>query len=518
MSAALQRFNAILIADLRQRSRATRFWIVLGVIALLTWWCFPPLDSGYMTVSLGSGVRAHYSSAWVGMVLALMYSTALSLCGFYVVRGTLVRDFDTRVWQLLVATPMTRPGYLLAKWASHLAVFMLIMLIGLCIGVAAQLWRGEDRSVDLIELCKPVLLLSLPAMAVTSFFAVLFDLVPALRNTAGNIAYFFVWLMLFIGAVPLLDEHLHAGAHGWLSDPSGLVVAMRDLRGYLAGVSSQSQSFGISIGSTPYVGEPTLFQWSSWSLSTRELIGRALWPLVAMLGVIAMAPFLDWAAAHVSGKNIGKKLTGRALRWLDPALRPLETSRAGMMVAAELKMLLRQRAPWWWLALIGVLAFQIFCNEQGLPMACIATWIISADVFARAILRERSTHTGSLLFTASGAARNLLTARVVAALLLAIFPILPALIRTVFIDPLTALALLMTATLVAMAGLSLGALFRNPRPFELLLVVFGYIGSQGETTLNPYLQPSATIEQHLVMLPILVVVLLVIWPRLVKSS
>ena len=135
---ALRRFAAILVADLRERSRSTRFWVVLALVGIATWWCFPPNDAHYETVGFGDNVRGIYSSAWVGMVLGLMYSTMLSLIGFYLVRGTLVRDFDTRDWQLLVATPMTRSGYLLAKWTSHMVVFTLIMLVGLVVGAVAQ--------------------------------------------------------------------------------------------------------------------------------------------------------------------------------------------------------------------------------------------------------------------------------------------------------------------------------------------------------------------------------------------
>ncbi|MEO5624857.1 MAG: hypothetical protein ABIQ70_02470, partial [Dokdonella sp.] len=184
---ALRRFTAIVVADLRERSRSTRFWVVLGLVSLVTWWCFPGIETGRYTVGFNTDQRAAYSSAWVGLVLGLMYSTMLSLIGFYLVRGTLVRDFDTRVWQLLVATPMTRAGYLLAKWTSHMAVFALIMLFGLAIGAAAQWVRAEDHAFNLFELLKPVVVLALPSLALTAFFAVLFDLVPWLRRTAGNV-------------------------------------------------------------------------------------------------------------------------------------------------------------------------------------------------------------------------------------------------------------------------------------------------------------------------------------------
>jgi hypothetical protein len=94
---ALRRFTAILVADLRERSRSTRFWIVLAIVGVSTWWCFPSMDAGYVTVAFGDNVRGLYSSAWVGMVLGLLYTTMLSIIGFYLVRATLLRDFDTRV-------------------------------------------------------------------------------------------------------------------------------------------------------------------------------------------------------------------------------------------------------------------------------------------------------------------------------------------------------------------------------------------------------------------------------------
>src|SRR5690606_25324984 len=120
-------------------------------VGIATWWLFPAADAGYVTVGVGNA-RGQYTSAWVGMVLGLLYSSMLSLFGFYIVRGTLARDFETRVWQLLVATPMTRPGYLLAKWSSHLCVFMLILALGLGVGLAAQLHHGESTRVDLWQL------------------------------------------------------------------------------------------------------------------------------------------------------------------------------------------------------------------------------------------------------------------------------------------------------------------------------------------------------------------------------
>lgn len=194
---------AILLADLRERTRTPKFWIVLGLMAWATWWCFPPIEAGYSTLSLIDGSRGRYSSAWAGMSLAMIYGTLLNLAGFYLVRGTLVRDIETRVWQLLVTTSMTRTGYLLAKWVSHMAIFGMIAAVGVAVALIAQWVRAEDRHIDLIELLKPLLLIALPSLALTAMFAIWFDLLPWLRRTAGNVLFFVVWtVMLTVSVAP----------------------------------------------------------------------------------------------------------------------------------------------------------------------------------------------------------------------------------------------------------------------------------------------------------------------------
>lgn len=516
---ALQRFLAILLADLRERSRATRFWVVLGIVGVVTWWCFPPLDSGYMTVSIGNGVRAGYSSAWVGMVLGLVYSTMLSLFGFYLVRGTLVRDFDTRVWQLLVATPMTRPGYLLAKWTSHMLVFALIISVGLAIGLAAQWWRGEDRHVDLVELLKPVLWLSMPALGVTAMFAVLFDLLPWLRRTGGNVLYFFVWVtLLTVGIAGLDPEKVSWARHTWLSDPSGLALAMRDLMTHLAATRPGVKISGLNIGSSVYSGQAILFDWISWSPRFIDIVGRLLWLLASLVGVLAMSPMLDWAAARTRSLPASAAASpGRRLAWLDRLLSPLERVALGTLWAAELKLVLRQRGAWWWLAMIVLAAIQLFGTLEGLGIACIVAWVISVDVFARSVLRERESGTGALVFTAAGARTRILAVRVLTALALAIVPVLPALLRLASTHPAIGLALALIAISVAIGGLAISALCRNPRPFELLLVMLAYVGVQGQSILNGTLHPLTTTTQHLLAIPVLACVLLLVWPRYSRS-
>jgi hypothetical protein len=507
----MRRFAAIAVADLRERTRATRFWVILGIVAFASWWCFPAPGSDWMTVSV-DGQRGEYSSAWVGMTLALVYSTIMAWLGFYLVRGSLVRDFDTRVWQLLVATPMTRAGYLLAKWTSHMVVFALVVAIGLAIGVAAQLVRGEDRSIDLIELVKPVLVLTMPALGLTAFFAIVFDMVPWLRRAAGNVIYFFVWVFMFSTFAMNMDPETSEWARTtWFSDPSGVTMVQQQFIATLPTLAPGIDPYSVSIGVNVTEGSrETTFRWADWSFGAASLGGRLLWVLLAMTATAVLAPLLDAAARHTSATAPTRP--GLRLRWLDWLLKPIVGSATGLVVASELKLVLRARRLWWWAALLAGAIVQLFAAPKGMAVAVIVAWVLCLDLFSRSLLRERDTDTAELVMTGPGAARRLRFARLATALALAIVPVLPALLRLGMATPADAGVLLLVAANVALAGLGLAALCRSPRPYELAMVFCAYIGVQDGGPLAFASIDASMLWMHALAAPLCLAAVVLAWP------
>ncbi len=512
---SLRRFGAILEADLKERSRSVRFWVVLGLACLLTWLCFPSVASGYSTVSIGGGARGIYSSAWVGMSTALVMSTCLSLLGFYVVRGTLIRDLDTRVWQLLVATPMTRRTYLLAKACSHLLVLGLVALAGLGVAFAAQMVRGEDRSIHLLELVKPLLVIALPSLAVTALLALWFDMVPWLRRTAGNVLYFFIWSTLTCVFLPFLLPGENPGArNSWKSDPAGLVLFARDLDRQMDPLLGKRVDT-FQIGAQKLDRPPVLLPWIRWDVRFADLMGRALWLALSLVGVLCAAPFLDRCAAHAgSAKERVRDQSGRSLKWLSAALGPLQRRPLGILLAAEIQMVLRPRKRSWWLALLGLVVPQAFVPLNVVALLALGAWTLSLDIFGRAILRERDTGTSAFVFSAPGATFRVLLARWLMLFTFAFLPVLPALLRFAGTQPPAAAALFAVALSIPTWGLALGALTRNARGFELLACVLLYVSIQGVAALNVTVAPLLTMGWHLTLLPVGVCLLLLRWPSL----
>ena len=172
--------------------------------------------------------------------------------------------------------------------------------------------------------------------------------------------------------------------------------------------------------------------------------------------------------------------------------------------------MLRQRRITWWLALLVLLGVQAFAPGKGMAIAAILAWLLCVDVFAGAALRERDTGTASLVFSAAGAGRRILLARLGLALGLAWAVVLPALLRSLGTDP-GPLPLLVTGASVAVAGLALGAGCRNARPFELAMVFLAYIGVQGDPILNVLADPAANLARHAWLLPASALLLLPAW-------
>jgi hypothetical protein len=514
MPAALRRFAAILTADLRERMRSPRFWILLAAMVVVTWYCFPAPDAGYFVLAPNSDERGAYSSAWIGLVLAMAYSLLLGMGGFYMVRGTLVRDFETRVWQLLVATPMTRGGFLLAKWASHMLVFAVLIGAGLVVGLVAQFVRAEDRHLDLIEAIKPILILSLPGLSTTAALAVWFDLVPWLRRTAGNVLFFIFWVSTLSMGVSQLAVEGSPARTTWVSDAHGLMMVARDFQRVRAEQTGRPQDFGFNLGTSRHARAITLFDWKAWHPRPMDLVGRSLWLLFSLGLVLLATPFLDRAAASNAGMK-SRATGGARLRLLDPPLRPFARGAFGVLAVAELKLALRERRLWWWLAALVLLGVQAFGSDKGMMVAMLLAWGLPLDLLARGALREGEHRTGELVFTAPRMLGRLLAVRLAVPLLLLFALSLPGLLR---LDPMSRLAALVVIASIASWGLAFGAICRNPRPFELLMVGAIYLGLQGVSLFALEAHAAQTLAWHASALLPAWALLAWGWPRLAKRE
>ena len=129
-------------------------------------------------------------------MMALIGAMFIGWFGFFLVKGSVARDRETGVGQIIATTPLTRPLYLLGKWLSNFAALMTMVTVLALAGIAVQFWKGENAQIDLIVFLEPFVLIVLPLMAFVAAIAVLFETIRFLQGGFGNVVYFIAFVML----------------------------------------------------------------------------------------------------------------------------------------------------------------------------------------------------------------------------------------------------------------------------------------------------------------------------------
>jgi hypothetical protein len=419
---------------------------------------------------------------------------------------------------LLGTTSMRRSAYLLAKWASHLVVMGGLVLGTLAVGLVAQQVRAEDTHVDLWELVKPSLFIALPTLSVSAALAIWFDVIPRLRRTAGNVVFFFVWMALLTTGATGIQHNQHRRAAGvvtleqpWSSDLPAMQVMQWSIEHQIArGLPEKTRLEGFCVGCGGVAAPTARFTWDHWEVSPGTLWGRVLWLAAALVSVLLAVPLLDWAAARVAvpATTDGKRAP-RTLRWLRAVLRPLQATPTGVLVAAELLVVMRVRPLWWWAAWPVLWGVQAFGPRHAVALAMLASWTLLLDVFSRTGLRDHEHRTLELVATAPGGLRRLLAARATMLVGLAWVATAPGLLHESLAHPALAATACVLGASIALWGLATALLARNSRPFELVFLVAAYATTQGAPWLDAAARGNGVTLTHLAGIAIAAALLVV---------
>jgi hypothetical protein len=430
---------------------------------------------------IGDGYRGVYNSAWIGALTAICCSTFISLAGFYVVKNSVQRDTETRVGQILAATPMRKSFYTLAKTISNFAVLASWVAILMLAAVGMQLLHAEVRQISLWKLWSPFLLLTLPAMAITAALALLFETMPVLRGGVGNVLYFFVWSAgLALSVTVDADE------------PTGMRVLFHSMRDALQTIdSARANSFSLTIGGERAVD---VFYWGGVDWTPGILGGRLAWMLVALgLALVASVffhrfdPAYEWRATTKKTKAI---TVGNGEIQDQPAIRPLPQSahltplvrgegnlRFPTLVVSELRLMLKGLRWWWYVMAGGLIVGSLASSGDAAEGVLIVAWIWPVLVWSQMGSREARNATQSLIFSSPRALYRQLPAAWTAGVVVAAVTGGGAAIRLVLAADWHALAAWLAGVLfIPSMALALGVWSGSSKAFEALYTVLWYIG------------------------------------------
>lgn len=388
-------------ADFLERTRRYSFLIMLGLALFLGY----SVASGQLVLVIGSNYRGLLNSAWVGGLMAVMSNFFLGWFGFYLVKGSVGRDYETGVGQIMATTPLSRPLYTLGKWLSNFAVLGIMVVVLMAVAVAMQLIYREDPLIDPWALLAPFLLLVLPFLALVAALAVLFETIEWLRGGLGNVIYFFLYMMVIV----MLSVWVMSGASPMI-DPVGAGILSNSM-GQAAKVVYPDYSGGFNI--TWLVPEFETFRWDGIVWTSKLVVSRLALVLAAFGISILSAVFFDRfnpsrilpAKRKKTGSGVQEPPTvAESIPVSTVHLTPLANAqrrvRFETLLVAELKLSLKGQRWWWYAIAISLIIAQLFSELGVIRILLVASWVWPILILSGLGCREVRHDTRQIVFSA----------------------------------------------------------------------------------------------------------------------
>ena len=474
MSASLARIGAVAWNDVLIRVRRPSTIAVVLVLCALAYMLVPAISSGQTLMQL-EGHRAYYNSATIAIATAGLATMLLGLLGFYLVSNTVRRDVVTRTGFVIAAMPVTNAEYLVGKFLGNFSFLGLIVLAYMLNVMGMHLLRGEAPLQPLVYL-SIYLAMAGPAIVIVSGVALLFECVPPLSGRAGDVLYFFVWLVMV--ALVAVAGNAPASGLGWqrFSDILGLQFMMQQVRG-TAGADN------ISIGHSPF--DPSLEPWTfpgvhwSWQVAGTR-IGTAL--LVIPLLLLALLVFARFDPARIKGgaAHVHASILARLNGLLKPVTRvlvPLIGRGRGLVRIGLAEFTLTMMLAPLSLVLWGALSVWALLAEPPKLMVAVlpVIFLVITASIADMATRDAAAGTTALLFSLPRVRPTYVMAKFIGAALVALAFLAVPVLRIGVTSPPLALSLVVGGLFVAALAVSLGRLTGSGKAFVGLFLLFLYI-------------------------------------------
>ena len=464
---------AVARADARERMRRYSFLVTLGAAIYIGYL----VNVGWLSLRL-SGYRGVANSAWVGGQMAVIISSLLTLVGFYLVKGSVARDHETGVGEILATTRLSRLQYMFGKLLSNAAVLASIVAILAAAAIVMQVLAGETDRVDLGGLLAPMALIAVPAMAATAALAVLFEAIRPLRGGLGNVVFFFLWTFLLVISI-------QAGGVWDLTGIRLLQGSMLDaLRAQDPGASA---SFAIQIRPPE---DAATFVWNGVAWSPPAIALRLAWlGFAAAATALAAAVFDRFDPARGGGRATppsalpapatpgAEPAAGRSIAYSALAAPAMRFSFPALW-RAECRLLLAGRTGWWLLVAATLLVAQAVAPAPAsLHPWLVLAWIWPLLVWSPMGCRQRRDRVDQVLWSAPSPVVRQLAAEWLAGAALAAAAAAVVAARLLLAGDARGLAAIVAGSLLIPAlALALGAVTGGSKTFEIVWLVVWYVG------------------------------------------
>lgn len=486
-------------ADFFERVRRYSFLVMLGLVVFLGY----QTAIGNMALVLGL-YRGEFNSAWVGAMMSLIATFFIGWFGFYLVKGSVARDRETGVGQIMATTPLTRPLYLIGKWLSNFSVLMSMVTVLALGALVIQFFQGENTQINLFAFLSPFIFIVLPLMALVAAFAVLFESISFLQGGFGNIIYFFA----FISFIPLFMENPTLKQYPAF-EPTGLGILASEMGKAVTAIYPEyNGDFSLGGG---VVTATRVFTWNGIQWTFEIILARLSLIALSILLIFFAALFFDrFDPSRSKPRRINAQ---RAASDSAPAPfdqtqgKPASTYQALPTVhltslnktanqfsffnvlMAELKLLLKGQRWWWYVVMAGIIIACLVIpsaavREFALPIA----WVWPILLWSAIGNREIHNNVQQMTYSSASPLLRQLPAQWLAGFVVTLLVSFGAIIRlTVDGDSVGLLALLSGASFIPSLALACGVWSGTSKLFEIVYMLIWYLGPLNKLMVLDYI-------------------------------
>jgi len=421
-------FYKIVYSDYLQRTRSYPFLITLAISLYAAYSFLPPPGAAYTTVRIGNYVGVQ-NSAWMGYVTAMMSSTFICWIGFYLVNSNIKKDIDTGVGMITATTAITNFQYLLAKTWSNFLVLASILGCSFIMAIALFFIRHTGYPFEPLQFIVPYLLIPIPAIFLISAWAVVAEVFLYRYSILLNVGFFFVFCFIIsiqLKIAPAFD----------ILGVKPVTTAMEQTVFDQHQEKSQVLSIGFNMSKNQHVRH-FIFYGVNWSMPL--IISRILLIFVGIISIYLSARFFHRfdISDIVKSKKKGKitepvASPARMLREVKLSELPQVKPSYGILpfIKTELLMLFRKGPRWLWLINIGGMIASIFAplniaHKIILPVL----WFLQVARWSDIATREKTNRIHYFTFASYKPLTRLLSAQLIAGIILAVSLASPLLIR-----------------------------------------------------------------------------------------
>ncbi len=397
----------IAMSGFYQRVRTYQYLIVLLFTMILGYIAIPVPDAIYSPLVI-DGYRGFYNSAWFGAIAGIWLSMFLSLFGFYVVKNAIQMDYNSKTGDILASTQMKNWEYIIGKWLSNFLILASMVLVFDTSLIAMFFLRAETKVFNLWLLIAPSMFIVLPGLAFIAALAIIFEIIPFLRNGFGNFLFFWIWMGQLILNLTILSL-----------DPLGYTLVLNSIydQAKIQYPSINANSIVIGGYAVKDYSKLILFTGVRWTLEI--ILSRLMWVAIS-LGIVLICSLLFDRFNPEKNQFFGKKTPKSKIKnnenheeyskndtllqeFQERKITPLSSheyrGNLKSIFLTELKIYLKIIPVFWYIVLIGLIIAGILVPIEIFRIIFPITWIWPLLIWSRVGLMEHSNGTDPLIYS-----------------------------------------------------------------------------------------------------------------------